>query len=116
MLSLSFSRSANADLLKPSSMGALTVAFSRAAARAGIENFRFHDLRHTTGTRMADAGADLITIAAVLGHTTLERAARYTHATDMGTRKAVEALSGWQQRDCHNIVTMDLEQRKEAAS
>jgi hypothetical protein len=34
---------------------------------AGIENFRFHDLRHTAGTRLAEAGADAFTIKDILG-------------------------------------------------
>jgi integrase len=33
-------------------------SFRRAVTEAGIEDFRFHDLRHTAATRMADAGAD----------------------------------------------------------
>jgi site-specific recombinase XerD len=44
---------------------------------------------------VAYPGADLVTIATVLGHTTLEMAARYTHPTDRGLRAAVESLSDW---------------------
>jgi hypothetical protein len=47
---------------------------------------------------------DLVTIAAVLGHSDLTMAARYTHPTDRGVRKAVEALSGWQQKNIWCIV------------
>ena len=59
---------------------------------AEIKDFRFHDLRHTFATRLADAGADAFTIAALLGHTTIQMAARYTHATDQGKRSALENL------------------------
>lgn len=59
---------------------------------AGIEDLHFHDLRHTFATRLADAGADAFTIAALLGHTTIQMAARYTHATDQGKRSAVEKM------------------------
>jgi integrase len=90
--------------------------FARTVEQAGIEDFHFHDLRHTAGTRMGEAGADLVTIAAVLGHSDLTMAARYTHPTDRGVRKAVEALSEWQRKDCHNIVTIDRERKREAAS
>ena len=90
--------------------------FARTVEQAGIEDFHFHDLRHTAGTRMGETGADLVTIAAVLGHSDLTMAACYTHPTDRGVRKAVEALSGWQQKNCHNIVTIDRERKREAAS
>ena len=81
---------------------AVTQAFRRATIRAGIENFRFHDLRHTFAIRLADAGVDPFTIASLLRHTTITMAARYTHATDENRRRAVEGLSKWQKTNCHN--------------
>ncbi len=68
--------------------------FNGACTDAGLDDFRFHDLRHTAGTRLADAGADAFTIAEILGHATLQMTKRYTHATDERKRQAVEALSG----------------------
>jgi len=56
-------------------------------------DFRFHDLRHTAATRMADAGADAFTLAAILGHSDIRMTARYTHATDEAKRRAVETLA-----------------------
>jgi integrase len=49
---------------------------------AGIENLRFHDLRHTAGTRLAEAGADAFTIKDILGHASIQTSAIYIHATD----------------------------------
>jgi integrase len=72
--------------------------FNGACTDAGIDDFRFHDLRHTAGTRLADAGADAFTIAEILGHATLQMTKRYTHATDERKRRAVEALSGLRKR------------------
>jgi integrase len=43
-------------------------AFKAAAARAGLRPVRFHDLRHTFGTRMAAAGVPLRTIQEWMGH------------------------------------------------
>ena len=40
-------------------------------------DFHFHDLRHTAATRMADAGADPFTLAAILGHSDIRMTARY---------------------------------------
>ena len=66
--------------------------FERAATNAGLVDFHFHDLRHTAATRMADAGADPFTLAAILGHSDIRMTARYTHATDEAKRRAVEML------------------------
>lgn len=67
-------------------------SFRRAVDEAGIENFRFHDLRHTAATRMADGGADPFTLVLILGHSNIQMTARYTHATDSAIRRAVENL------------------------
>src|SRR5712664_2267696 len=48
--------------------------------------------RHTAATRMADAGADPFTLAAILGHSDIRMTARYTHATDEAKRRAVDKL------------------------
>ncbi len=45
---------------------AVTKAWKRALARAGIQDFRFHDLRHTAASALAANGASLPTIGAVL--------------------------------------------------
>ena len=60
----------------------IKVAWTAALSDAKIYDFRFHDLRHTAATRLADAGTDAFTIAAILGHSTIQMSARYTHATD----------------------------------
>jgi integrase len=52
-----------------------------AVERAGLENFRFHDLRHTTASYLAAQGASLLVIAEVLGHKTLAMVKRYSHLT-----------------------------------
>ena len=67
-------------------------SFNRALGEAKIKNLRFHDLRHTAATRMADAGADAFTLMKILGHSDIRMTSRYTHATDSAIRKAVENL------------------------
>jgi len=64
-----------------------------AVKAAGLVDFRFHDLRHTAATRMADAGADAFTLAAILAHSDIRMTSRYTHATDEARRRAVETLA-----------------------
>lgn len=69
-------------------------AFEATRRLAGLEDFRFHDLRHTAATRMAESGVDPFTIAAILGHRNTRTTARYAHATIVAKRRAVEALEG----------------------
>ena len=55
--------------------------FKEACNRAGIKNFRFHDLRHTVATRLVAKGADLGTVREYLGHSSLAMTQRYSHPT-----------------------------------
>ena len=68
-------------------------AFTSACRAANIDGVRFHDLRHTFATRLGDLGYNATTIAALLGHSTIQMSARYTHATDEAKRSAVEAVT-----------------------
>jgi integrase len=63
-----------------------------ALERAGIENFRFHDLRHTFGSRLGMSGVDVKAIADLMGHKTIQMTMRYSHPTPEYKRKAVELL------------------------
>jgi integrase len=58
---------------------------------AKITNLHWHDLRHTFGTRLAEAGCSEATIAELMGHTDPKTTRRYTHATDRAKHAAVEA-------------------------
>lgn len=70
----------------------IKTAWKTACKLAGITDLRFHDLRHTFGTRAADDGVALSAIRDVLGHKSIQTTERYAHATDKGKRQAVEAL------------------------
>lgn len=74
-------------------------AFEGACRRAGITGLRFHDLRHTAGTRMSLAGVDLPTVKEILGHATILTTLRYAHPTSERRRRAVEALASGQYMD-----------------
>ena len=67
--------------------------FDKAKRDAAIKDFRFHDLRHTAATRMAEGGADAFTLSAIFGWSDIRMALRYTHATDDAKRRAVENLA-----------------------
>ena len=67
--------------------------FATACRDAGIKGLRWHDLRHTFGTRRAEAGHSEATIAELMGHTDPKTTRRYTHGTERAKRAAVEAAS-----------------------
>lgn len=54
-------------------------AFRGACRRAGLQDFHFHDLRHTFSSYLAMAGVPLRDIAEWLGHRTLRSVMRYAH-------------------------------------
>lgn len=64
-----------------------------ALAEAGIENFRFHDLRHSAASYLAMNGATLAELAEILGHRTLAMVRRYAHFSDQHTASVVERMN-----------------------
>ena len=60
---------------------------------AEIEDFRFHDLRHSAASYLAMNGATTAEIAAVLGHKTLQMVKRYSHLSDDHVSSVVESMN-----------------------
>jgi excisionase family DNA binding protein len=67
-------------------------AFEMACKRAGIENFRFHDLRHTVASRLIEKGVDPVTVMNLLGHASLKTSEIYLHSSLRQMEKAVRLL------------------------
>lgn len=67
-------------------------AWYTALRKAGIGDFRFHDLRHTCGSYLAMRGVDIRTIQEILGHKTLTMTQRYTHLTQQHKLAAIGQL------------------------
>ena len=67
---------------------ALRLSFNRATRRAGITGLRLHDLRHEATSRFFEKGLNVMEVASVTGHKTLQMLKRYTHlsVTDLATR------------------------------
>jgi integrase len=65
-----------------------------AMERAGLHDFRFHDLRHTAASHLAMGGRPLKEIQEVLGHKSFSMTLRYAHLSPMHLRTAVESLAG----------------------
>ena len=71
---------------------AVSRAVNKATEKAGIEDFRFHDLRHCYATWSRQAGVDLDTLADLLGHKDTRMTRRYAHITPTHLRSAVGLL------------------------
>ena len=54
-------------------------AFKRACEKTGIDNLRFHDLRHEATTRFFEYGLNVMEVATITGHKDLKMLNRYTH-------------------------------------
>jgi len=67
-------------------------AFERAVQKAGLEDFTFHDLRHTFASRLVMRGVDLPTVKELLGHKTIAMTLRYTHLSSDHKQRAVSML------------------------
>lgn len=70
----------------------VSVAFRRAVAAAGIEDFSLHDMRHCAASWMRMEGADIHTVAQLLGHKDLRMKARYQHLSPAFLADAVKGL------------------------
>jgi integrase len=64
-----------------------------ALSAAKIEDFRFHDLRHTCASYLASQGASLLEIADVLGHRTMSMVKRYSHLAQGHKTGVVERMA-----------------------
>jgi integrase len=67
-----------------------------ALEEAGIEDFRWHDLRHTFCSRLSQAGKGLKVIQEAAGHKTIAMSARYAHLDQTTLRNAMTALNNQQ--------------------
>jgi integrase len=78
--------------LRPSQPYSLTEAWRDAMNAASIKNFRFHDLRHTAASYMAQSGASLLEIADTLGHRQLRMVQRYAHLNTSSRRSLMNRV------------------------
>ena len=68
-------------------------AWDKARTAAGLEDFRFHDLRHTAASYLLMSGASLVELADILGHRTMAMVKRYAHFTQDHTRGILARMS-----------------------
>lgn len=68
-------------------------SFNTALKKAEIEDFRWHDLRHSAASYLAMNGASLAEIAEILGHKTLQMVKRYSHISESHAHSVVEKMN-----------------------
>ena len=83
----------------------VSVAFKRLCVKLKILDFRFHDLRHSAASWMRMKGADIHTVAQLLGHKDLRMAARYQHLSPAFLSEAVGTLDEVFGDICYQDVT-----------
>ena len=66
--------------------------FQAACGRAGITDFRVHDLRHTCASWLVQGGVPLLEVSKLLGHSTIEMTERYAHLATENLKAAVGVL------------------------
>lgn len=77
---------------------------------AGIEDYRFHDNRHTAATRNLRASGNLKAVSKLLGHTNVSTTAKYAHALEDDVRAMLMATETGQ-----GAIQSKLDQKKKSA-
>lgn len=88
----------NTDYIFPSKDGKKPIDIKRpwevAITKAGIDDFRFHDLRHSCASYLAMNGATQRDLMEVLGHKTVQMTKRYSHLSDSHISSVVGSMNG----------------------
>jgi integrase len=82
--------------------------FMSACSRAGITDFRWHDLRHTFATWLMRSGANLSVVRDALGHAEIKTTMRYAHHSRQELSQAMNRMN-------ENLLTHQGEVNEESA-
>jgi integrase len=69
-------------------------SFSTACKKAGISDFRIHDMRHTCAAWLVQKGVPIYEVKELLGRSMIQMTERYAHLTPENIRAAVAVLDG----------------------
>jgi len=69
-------------------------AFKTALERAGIKDFHFHDLRHTSASHLIMRGASMKAVQEHLNHSSPNMTNRYAHISEKFQKEQVQLLNG----------------------
>lgn len=78
---------------QPITMEGFKTEWRRTKGRSDVEDYRFHDNRHTAATRLVRATGNLKLAQKLLGHTELATTSRYSHVTNDDLRAGMEAAT-----------------------
>ncbi len=76
-------------------MTTLKTSWTKVRKEAGLEDFHFHDLRHTFCSSIIMSGGDLKTAAELIGHSSITMTNRYTHLTQLAHHNMQEKLAAY---------------------
>ena len=98
MTDRSRARRTDTDLVFPSTVDPqkpfdFRSAWEAVLRKAEINDFRWHNLRHSAGSYLAMSGASVRDIAEILGHKTLQMAMRYSHLTEKHSTSVVRVMN-----------------------
>ncbi|WP_457666175.1 tyrosine-type recombinase/integrase [Thiolapillus sp.] len=86
-----------------SRIGDIKRSFATACMRAGIVDFKIHDMRHTCAAWLVTAGVPLAEVRDLLGHRSIQMTERYAHLSPENVRSAVARLDS----HSHDLVTLE---------
>ena len=71
----------------------LWLGLKKACRKAGLDDVTWHTFRHSFASRLTQAGADLVTVKELLGHSTISVTMRYAHTNRDAKTRAVRLLA-----------------------
>lgn len=90
---LTYVNQKTAERTKYTQGGGIMEVFRAALAEADIDDFRFHDLRHTFATRLLRKTGNLKLVSRLLGHSEIETTMRYAHVLDEDMRDGLDGYT-----------------------
>jgi integrase len=88
-------------------------AHTTALKNSKVRRFRIYDLRHTWATRATEAGMDMPTLAALLGHSKLNMVMRYAHPQEQHQADAMKKLEVF--NAAKEIAEIEREKKRQTA-